>query len=225
MYARRLSIGLGALLLTSPALGSLVLPHSQSVSSSSDLFSLTNTGTGGAAFFKAAGTTQEAVFGWANSTTGANTGVFGQTSSTSGRGVLGKATATTGTCYGVRGESVSTSGRGVFGQVTTTTGACYGVRGDAASSGGFGVYGRNTAGSGATGGVRGETTRRTTRMHAAGRRRARRRNTIHAAWLTSVVGHAVRILFGWDGRLARRMGRARRPSHPNVHKLRRPSHP
>lgn len=103
----------------------LSLPLLRNVSTSSDAFTVENSGSG------------TAIRGEQRASSGSRIGVLGISLSTSGIGVYGWGVASSGTNYGVYGEALGgTSGRGVYG-----IGSGYGVYGRTNSTSGYGVYG------------------------------------------------------------------------------------
>jgi hypothetical protein len=115
----------------------LSLPYSGSVNSSTDAFSVTNTGSGDAADFQSTG-------GIGVSASGSGYGVYA--TADEGIGVYGRSDFAL--APGVSGYN-SASGIGVSGSSSSNTGYLgtseHGVFGTATDSAGFGVYGTNTA--------------------------------------------------------------------------------
>jgi hypothetical protein len=129
----------------------LVLPFSGALSSSSDLLTLANTGTGAAISASATDYPANAINGFASGGLGA--GVYGQNTSTGCYGELGSAAfgvhGFNPTGYGVNGETNGNGFAGVVGFNHATTGPAKG--GYFSSNGGIGVHGESSATSGGTG--------------------------------------------------------------------------
>ncbi len=129
----------------------LVLPFSGALSSSSDLLTLANAGTGAAISASATDYPANAINGFASGGLGA--GVYGQNTSTGCYGTLGSAAfgvhGFNPTAYGVDGETNGDGFAGVVGFNHATTGPAKG--GYFSSNGGIGVHGESNSTSGGTG--------------------------------------------------------------------------
>ncbi|WP_435356828.1 DUF7452 domain-containing protein [Emticicia sp. SJ17W-69] len=128
------------------------LPYSGSGNSNSDLFTISNSGTGNTGFFE--NTTATGSVAGLKATSISTSHGIGATGGVSG--LLGQVSTTTpgGYSAGVRGINNGTSGTGI-GVIGYQGGSGWGVYGETPS--GFGVYGLTTNGTAASTGVRGET--------------------------------------------------------------------
>ncbi len=170
---RRAACALVALTIvgSSAPFAQLTLPYSGSGSNTTQLFQITQNGTGITALFLLNNTTTlqpallgqsisptgTGVLGKASATSGTTNGVYGWVDSPNGRGVFGTATATSGFSFGVWGQSSSPAGTGVYGVALSPSGSTYGGRFEAGSFDGTGVYGVAVATSGVNYGVVGRT--------------------------------------------------------------------
>ncbi|BCW96836.1 MAG: hypothetical protein KatS3mg018_2318 [Fimbriimonadales bacterium] len=170
---RRTACALIALTIvsTNASFAQLTLPYSGSGANTTQLFQITQNGTGITAQFLLNNTTTfqpallgqsisptgTGVLGRASATSGTTNGVYGWADSPSGRGVFGTATATSGFSFGVWGQSSSPAGTGVYGVALSPSGSTYGGRFEAGSFDGTGVYGVAVATSGVNYGVVGRT--------------------------------------------------------------------
>ena len=144
---------------------SLMMPFSKVLSSDSDLFALSNTGTGTAMFGRTASATNPAIYGVSDSPSGTSAGLLGESNSEYGNGVRAvnmegvalSAVSREGTGLiaigknGIRGEALRNGtdsagwGTGVYGSSGNLNGI--GVHGVVSHrSGAYGVYGLSTAG-------------------------------------------------------------------------------
>ncbi|MEJ5385769.1 MAG: hypothetical protein WHS44_12925, partial [Fimbriimonadales bacterium] len=170
---RRTACALIALTIvsTNASFAQLTLPYSGSGANTTQLFQITQNGTGITAQFllnnnttfqpallgQSISPTGTGVLGRASATSGTTNGVYGWADSPSGRGVFGTATATSGFSFGVWGQSSSPAGTGVYGVALSPSGSTYGGRFEAGSFDGTGVYGVAVATSGVNYGVVGRT--------------------------------------------------------------------
>jgi len=146
----------------SPVGAGLVLPYSQSASSSTnDLFSITNVSPTGkvntlSGITNSTTDSSSGIFGLANTTSGKTFGVFGRTSSTDGYGVFGQSISETGSSIGGYFTSLSPTGRGVGGFASASTGSNRGGNFNSNGTSGIGTAGFATALTGTTFGVSGQ---------------------------------------------------------------------